>query len=144
MAWVPEYESDKSKLPTQGYASDPARAMGLFHDCWRLLLQVFFANTENTYYVVYGHQSQHQTGVAWRPASKKFGKNILALRYRTTGRCVWLQFLMGQDSTARRQPWTPGLEHNPAGEMSRGPPRNPAFGWSAWGPSPNEVRQPGN
>ena len=48
----------------------------MYHYCWRLLLELFIANTENTYNVVYGHESPYQRGFAWRPASKKHGKNI--------------------------------------------------------------------
>ena len=52
VAWVPVYYPDKSKLPTQGPSqgneSDPARAMRLYHDCWRFLQELFLANTENT------------------------------------------------------------------------------------------------
>ena len=47
VAWMPIYELDKSKRPTQGYESDPARAMRLYHDCWRLLLDIFM-QTRNT------------------------------------------------------------------------------------------------
>ena len=53
--------------PTQGYESDLARAMGLYHEFWRLLIALT-ANSEDTYKVVYGHQSQP------RSASKKYAK----------------------------------------------------------------------
>ena len=56
------YNPDKSKLPTQNYESEPARAIQMCHDCWRFLLDLSIANTENTHSVLYGHQSRHQTG----------------------------------------------------------------------------------
>ena len=77
VTWMPVHDPDKRKLPTQGYERDQAteaRAMRLYHDCWRPELPI--ANSENTDNVVYGHQSLHQTGFFWRPASKKYTKNM--------------------------------------------------------------------
>ena len=49
VAWMPIHDPEKSKGPTQGYESDPARAMRLpvRHDCWRLLLELFITNTHD-------------------------------------------------------------------------------------------------
>ena len=61
VAWMPIYDYNKSKRPTRGYESDPARNMRLFHDCWRHFLALFIEKTKQVRKVVYGDQICRQT-----------------------------------------------------------------------------------
>ena len=59
-AWFPIYDSDRSKRPTQGYESDPARQMRLFHDGWRLVLSNWEEKTKDTRLVIFADGTRHQ------------------------------------------------------------------------------------
>ena len=61
IAWLPIYDAAKSKRPTQGYESDAARVMRLYHDCWRRILGRWKEKTENTRLVTFGDRRRHQT-----------------------------------------------------------------------------------
>lgn len=61
VAWMPIYDPSKSKRPSQGYESDSARAMRLFHDCWRHFLAFFIEKTKHTRNVVYADRVCRQT-----------------------------------------------------------------------------------
>ena len=60
VAWMPMYDPDRSKRPTQGYECDAARQMRLFHDCWRNLLGGWNEKTKNTRLVTFANQNRHQ------------------------------------------------------------------------------------
>ena len=60
VAWMPIYDTDRSKRPTQGYECDAARQMRLFHDCWRKLLGRWNEKTESTRLVTFANQTRHQ------------------------------------------------------------------------------------
>jgi len=59
-AWLPIYDAERSKRPTRGYESDPARQMRLFHDCWRLVLGSWEEKTKETRYVTFANGTRHQ------------------------------------------------------------------------------------
>lgn len=61
IAWMPIYQESVSKRPTQGYESDPARSMRLFHDCWRHLLGTWIEKTDAPRLVTYGDGVTRQT-----------------------------------------------------------------------------------
>ncbi len=54
IAWLPVIDEEKSTRPTQGYDSDSARNVRLFHACWNLLLKTWPEDTEITRVVSYG------------------------------------------------------------------------------------------
>jgi len=60
VAWMPIYDPNRSKRPTQGYQCDAARQMRLFHDCWRKLLGRWNEKTEKTRLVIFADQTRHQ------------------------------------------------------------------------------------
>lgn len=59
-AWFPIYDTDRSKRPSQGYESDAARQMRLFHDCWRLVLGSWDEKTKHTRCVTFANGTRHQ------------------------------------------------------------------------------------
>jgi hypothetical protein len=59
-AWFPIYDADRTKRPTQGYTSDAARQMRLFHDCWRLVLGRWEEKTKDTRNVIFANGTRHQ------------------------------------------------------------------------------------
>ena len=60
VAWMPIYDTDRSKRPTQGYECDAARQMRLFHDCWRKSLGRWNEKTESTRLGTFANQTRHQ------------------------------------------------------------------------------------
>ena len=61
IAWLPVIDEEKSTRPTQGYDSDAARNVRLFHACWNLLLKTWPEDTENTRVVSYGDNKARVT-----------------------------------------------------------------------------------
>jgi hypothetical protein len=61
IAWLPVIDEEKSTRPTQGYDSDGARNVRLFHACWNLLLKTWPEDTENTRVVSYGDNKARVT-----------------------------------------------------------------------------------
>ena len=61
IAFMPIYDPDKClKRPKKGYESDAARAMRLYHDCWRLILGKWNEKCQNNRVVSIGDGSRHQ------------------------------------------------------------------------------------
>lgn len=60
VAWMPIYDTERSKRPTQGYESDAARQMRLYHDCWRRVLGSWNEKTKNSRLVTFADQTRHQ------------------------------------------------------------------------------------
>ena len=62
IAFLPIYDTQKSKRPSQGYECDSARTMRLFHDCWRRVLGEWKVKTGGTHLVTLacGDNSRHQ------------------------------------------------------------------------------------
>ena len=54
IAWLPVIDEEKSTRPTQGYDSDAARNVRLFHACWNLLLKTWPEDTKIPRVVSYG------------------------------------------------------------------------------------------
>ena len=66
---MPIYETEKSKRQPQGNKCDSARAMRLYHDCWRHILVLWKDKTQkdktqNDGFVSFGNCRQHQL-VSW-------------------------------------------------------------------------------
>ena len=60
VAFIPIYDSKKSKRPTQSYECDSARAMRLYHYCWRHVLGQWKDKTQNVRVVSLGNGNKHQ------------------------------------------------------------------------------------
>jgi hypothetical protein len=61
IAFMPIYDPNKSiKRPTKSYEGDSARAMRLYHDCWRLILCKWNGKCQNNRVVSIGDGSRHQ------------------------------------------------------------------------------------
>jgi hypothetical protein len=54
IAWLQVIDEEKSTRPIQGFDSDAARNVRLFHACWNLLLKTWTEDTEITWVVSYG------------------------------------------------------------------------------------------
>ncbi len=63
ISWMPNYDRDLTKRPGQGYESDQARKVCLFHDCFRHLLSNWDNQTKLTHWqnIVWGDQVCRQT-----------------------------------------------------------------------------------
>jgi hypothetical protein len=61
MGWMPIYDDDLTKCPGQGYESDQARKIRLFHDCFRHLPSNWDNQTKRAQNVVWGDQVRRQT-----------------------------------------------------------------------------------
>jgi hypothetical protein len=58
---MPNYDKDVTQRPGQGYKSDQARKVRLFHDCFRNLLSNWDNQTKSTQNIVWGDQVRRQT-----------------------------------------------------------------------------------
>ena len=56
IGWMPNYEHEITKRPIQGYESDKARKIRLFHDCFRHLLSNWDNQTKSAQNIVCGDQ----------------------------------------------------------------------------------------
>mmetsp|Transcript_55567 Transcript_55567/g.116269 ORF Transcript_55567/g.116269 Transcript_55567/m.116269 type:complete len:171 (-) Transcript_55567:944-1456(-) len=56
IGWMPNYDKDLAKRPGQGYESNQARKVRLFHDCFRHLLSNWDNQTKSTHNIVWGDQ----------------------------------------------------------------------------------------
>ena len=61
IGWMPNYDKDLTKRRGQGYESDQARKVRLFHDCFRHLLSNWDNQTKSTHNIVWGDQVRRQT-----------------------------------------------------------------------------------
>ena len=61
IGWMPNYDKDLAKRPGQGYESNQARKVRLFHDCFRHLLSNWDNQTKSTHNIVWGDQVRRQT-----------------------------------------------------------------------------------
>lgn len=61
IGWMPNYDKDLAKRPGQGYESNQARKVRLFHDCFRHLLSNWDNQTKSTQNIVWGDQVRRQT-----------------------------------------------------------------------------------
>jgi hypothetical protein len=59
--WMPNYDNDLTKRPGQGYESDQASKIWLFHDCFRYLLSNWDNQTKSAQNIVWGDQVRRQT-----------------------------------------------------------------------------------
>ena len=60
VAFMPIYDQERSKRPTQGYKCDSARAMRLYHNCCRHILGTWKHKTQNFRVMSLGNGSRHQ------------------------------------------------------------------------------------
>jgi hypothetical protein len=61
IGWMPNYDNDLTKRPGQGYESDQARKIRLFHDCFRYLLSNWDNQTKSAQNIDWGDQLRRQT-----------------------------------------------------------------------------------
>jgi hypothetical protein len=61
IGWMPTCDNDLTKRPGQGYESDQARKIQLFHDCFRYLLSNWDNQTKSAQNIVLGDQVRRQT-----------------------------------------------------------------------------------
>ena len=60
VGWMPIIDEEKSHRPGQGYDSDSARNMRVYHECWRHFLRPFIEN-KTASVIVYGDGKARQT-----------------------------------------------------------------------------------
>jgi len=60
IVFFPIYNQERSTRPTQGYESDSARTMRLYHECWRAVLGKWELKTKTPHMITLGNGTRHQ------------------------------------------------------------------------------------